>query len=525
MTSETLSLFFRITAREDRGCLFTDPSSSVQNFVTYTQMYKKAEDIAEQLLSVLQRRRFVAAIWMEPSPLCLQAFMAVVLAGGIRVPIHPNLKDEEVGDILRKVEVDAIMLSPLRLSRFRSFTSNGMSLRSLLPFHCLFNGETGQILEGVPNMEPSPSERGRRYTPPEETAVIIMSSGSTGKPKGVMLSNRNLLSNVDSIQDYLKLTEDDHVLISKSFGYSSTITGEWLTALKAGAHLQMTPGFFHPFQTVRFIRDYQTTCMCTVPSALVPLAKSVKWQPGDLSSLKKLVIVGGAMAPEMLLKLKTLLPWTQIMVGYGLTEASPRVTFLPDHRLTGKADSVGIPVSQVEVKIYREGEPAGNGEVGEIIVCGPNVMLGYYDDKERTASALAGYGLRTLDMGYMDEEGYLYISGRLDNALNVAGHTLYPETIEKVILASPLVQEAAVIGMSDEVWGQRPVAFVVPTDHDESEENLINELFLRCRELLGGVRSPKEIFLVRQLPKTNTGKLDRPGLQSIVKEMNYAGRT
>ncbi len=480
----SLRRFFEMTAREDRGCLFVDPSSQTERRITYAQMYREAEKWAEELRRLPLRRRFLAAVWMEPSPEYLQAVMAIVLADGIPVPVHPSYKRGEAWSIIDKVEAEAVLLS-----------------RSKVWF------------AGV---------KERRYIPPAETAVVFMSSGSTGRPKGVLLSDRNLLSNVGSILDYVRLTEEDRVLLSKSLAYSSTITGEWLAALQAGAHLQMTPGFFHPFQMVRFIREYRTTFACTVPSFLIPLIKSDKWRSGDLISLQKMTVVGGPIAQEMLHRLHARLPWTQIMPCYGLTEAAPRVTYLPSRLFRDKADSAGIPVSGVSVGIYRDGRPVRTGETGEIVVRGPNVMLGYYDDRELTASVLTDYGLRTSDMGRIDQDGCIYVTGRLDHAINVAGHTIYPEKLEKVMFAHPMVREAAAAGKSDPVWGQIPVAFVVPDDPAACERELIDELFRYCREHLSAAHHPKDIFLVRQLPKTKSGKLDRAGLQSMMKEEPYA---
>jgi acyl-coenzyme A synthetase/AMP-(fatty) acid ligase len=209
------------------------------------------------------------------------------------------------------------------------------------------------------------------------------------------------------------------------------------------------------------------------------------------------------------------------MPCYGLTEASPRVTYLPSHRLTTKPDSIGIPISGVHVGIYRDGQQVSIGEYGEIIVNGPNVMLGYYNDVQRTADFLKEYGLRTSDMGYMDEEGYIYVTGRLDHALNVAGHTLYPEMLEKILIYHPQVREAAVVGMTDEIYGQRPMAFVVWDGLIKDEQKSMDELHHYCRDHLSAIHYLKEICFVQQLPMTINGKLDRSALHSMVKERKY----
>jgi long-chain acyl-CoA synthetase len=517
MIANSLSDFFERTARVDRGCLFIQSSQHEERWIAYADMYRIAASIAGSIRQLQLRRRFIAVIWMDQSPESLIALMSVVLAEGIPVPIHPTSKCEEALVAVEKVEADLMMLSAAQAIQIGNLLSTGISAGSLLKDVRFMNGETGELLRWMLPLEELGGGKHRRYTPHKETAVIFMSSGSTGSPKGIMLSEGNLLSNVHAIQSYSNLTETDRVLVTKSYGYSSTITGEWFLSLLTGAHLYMTAGFFHPLQTVRLIRDYEITFMCTVPSALLPLAKSGKWQNEDLHSLKKLIIVGGQMPADMLVQLQTRLPWVRMMPCYGLTEASPRVTYLPPEQLMNKPNSVGIPIVGVQVSVYQDGYQLDKGTIGEIVIRGPNVMLGYYDDVQRTASAITPYGLRTADMGFMDEEGYIFITGRLDNALNIAGHTIYPETMENVIYSHPAVQEVAVAGMPDDIWGQLPVAFVVPKDPVANEQKIREELFHFCQEHLSGVQRPKEIVLIPQLPKRANGKLDRSHLQSYVK--------
>lgn len=328
MIAGTMAEFFATTAREDRGILFIDPVSQRERLWTYADMYGDAERMSSRLQGIGFRKRFLAVIWMEQTPACFRAFMSVLLAGGIPIPLHSANKPEETVAVIRQLEAEAVLLSTENAAKMRSLSSDAPIDRSPLPHVCYLDGDTGEAIEGT-------GERGldgqprRDYVPPEETAVIFMSSGSTGMPKGIMLSERNLLSNVSSIQSYLKLTEEDRVLLTKSFGYCSTITGEWLLALHAGAHIVMSQGYFHPLYAVSFIREHRATFMCAVPSMLLPLLKSSKWEHTDLRSLRQMIVVGGQMPPEMLLKLQQRLPWTTISPCYGLTEASPRVAYLP----------------------------------------------------------------------------------------------------------------------------------------------------------------------------------------------------
>ncbi|MWC29851.1 class I adenylate-forming enzyme family protein [Paenibacillus sp. MMS18-CY102] len=523
MRQESLIEFFQRTARPDQGFYFENEDTGVTDWIPYAQMVESAQQLAAKLLDYKPRHRFIAAIWMEQTPSCFIAFMAIVFAGGIPIPIHSYYKKHEVEPILARMKPEFLLVSASRASEFlQEAVDEHMGEKVGASSTLLIDGETGDLFGNVQSLSASRIEKGQNYRPPEDTAVLFLSSGSTGIPKGIQLSGRNLLSNVHAIQGYLKLTSDDKVLIAKSFGYSSTITGEWLLALEAGASINLTPGIFHPLQLVRLIRDYGTTFLCTVPSVLVPLLKSTRWKPETLSSLRQLIVVGGPVSPEHLQRLQELLPWTAIMPCYGLTEASPRVTYLPAHRLADKPQSVGIAVDGVTINIYANGIPVKSGIVGEVVVNGPNVMLGYWDDPAASAAVLTANGLSTSDMGYLDEEGFLFISGRKDNALNVGGHTFFAEAVEKQLSEHPLVQDVAVAGIDDSVWGQRLLAVIVMDGSTMDEAEGRSKLFAYCQERLPAVQRPKEIYIAEQLPKTTTGKLDRKALQTIVKEWEYA---
>ncbi|MGO4548860.1 class I adenylate-forming enzyme family protein [Paenibacillus sp. 2TAB23] len=504
------------TARADRG-MFYDMDGE-RRYMSYDELFREALLMAELLRSLKLRPRFIAPIWMTSSPACFRAIMAVALADGIPVPLHAASAIAEIPAILDGLEAELFLYSPSLLSASRlpegwgSLAGHGA---------LLMDGEAGEVwnpamldrARGLP-------ERTRRYAPPHDTAFIFMSSGSTGTPKGIMLSLRNMWSNVRSIRQSLELGGSDTVLITKSLGYCSTVTGEWLLALHAGMNIALAPGLTHPLQLIAAIREHRPTFLCTVPAVMLPLAKSVKWQAEDCQSLRKLIVVGAAMPPDVLLLMHSRLPAADIMPCYGLTEASPRVTYLPSRWLAAKPGSAGMAVPGVELAIYRDGRPCPPGETGEVVVRGDNVMLGYYNDEMRTAEALTPFGLRTKDEGWLDEEGCLYLTGRSDYAFNVAGHLFHPETLENVLLSHAAVAEAAAAGMPDAATGSRPVAFVVLEEGGSAYDyaKAVTELLDYCRERLTAAGRPRDIVIVPALPRTKTGKLDRRAIQAKVEE-------
>lgn len=505
---KTWGPWFKETARSDRGVWYLEGGKLVR--MDYSDMYAGALALS----AILQEeqtssRTFLAVIWMVQSPCYLQAFMAVLMAGGIAVPVHPRSTKDEVRELCQYLEAELAIVSGEHIS---AFTGIG-SLDESIPYPAaVMDGECGIMHRLRPHSQRSMPMRS--YWPPLETTVIFMSSGSTGKPKGIMLSANNILSNVRSIQDYIRLTPQDKVLLTKSFGYSSTITGEWLLALENGSDLYLFDGVLHPLELIRLVKAHRITFLCTVPSGVVPWVKSSLWKREDLASLERMIIVGGAMPADMLLELKERIPWVDIMPSYGLTEASPRVSYLPAHELRSRPASAGMPVSGVEITVRRpDGEEASPGETGEIMVSGPNVMLGYYNMPERTSDTLTSHGLRTRDLGYKDQEGFLYVSGRGDTALNVGGHTLYPEQMEAVLSAHPAVGRAGVTTYTA-VEGERLIAFIEQASGGAvGLEELVEELYTYVRRTMSHMYRPKEIRIVPGLPLTNSGKLDRAALR------------
>lgn len=498
--------FFQSSRKADKGIQFEE--KGLLRRLSYHQLADRASWHASRWKNFTPGRRCIALVWMESGPDYLCAIMALAELGYISTPLHANTKPEAVGDMAKWLEAEIIIVS--------SLTQIRLSETPLADTVIVIDGHTGQRIPLSITDYPV-DLAARQYEPPAETAMIMMSSGSTGKPKGIMLSAENLLSNVRAIQQYVQLNGQDCVFLCKSPGYASTITGEWLLALHAGANIRMHPGIYHPLQLPALVNKANATFACVVPSMLVPLLKRDKWSASDWGKLRKLIVIGGAMAPEMLLQLHQKLPQVEILPSYGLTEASPRVSYLPFEQLTARPQSVGIPVCGVDVSIRHDGREVPAGAIGEVVVTGPGVMIGYYRDPERTSRVLKPYGLLTSDLGYVDRMGYLYITGRADNAVNIGGHTVYPEYIEKVLLTHPAVEEAAVCSVKDSVWGERLIAFVVS---DKGQE-LLEELQEYCTARLLPMQRPKRIVITTALPATASGKLDRTKLAQAAKEEGY----
>lgn len=222
------------------------------------------------------------------------------------------------------------------------------------------------------------------------------------------------------------------------------------------------------------------------------------------------------MPPSLTARLQRALPHVDIIVMYGQTEATARLTWLPAQRLSEKMGSVGIPIPGVRIEVRNEaGAPADVGEVGEVWAQGPNVMLGYWRDPQASAAVLRDGWLRTGDMGHLDHDGYLYLVGRRSDMIKVGAHRIHPQDIEEAIAELDGVQEVAVVGVEDELLGQSIKAFVVPAAGAELDAMRVQR---HCRERLAAYKVPKQVEIVASLPKTASGKVRRAELTTEVRQ-------
>jgi long-chain acyl-CoA synthetase len=353
-----------------------------------------------------------------------------------------------------------------------------------------------------------------------DVALIVYTSGTTGRPQGVMLSHRNLLSNILAVNSLMGLTSDDSILVVVPLHF---IHGrmQLLTHTLIGGTMAFSAGFQFPQQIVQDLVRYGVTGFSGVPYHFSRLLESTSLAATPLPHLRYVVVIGGALRPRALRKLSDALPGVAIHIGYGQTEASPRITNLSPSAVLSKTGSCGLPVPGVRVEVLGDdGSTLEPGVVGEIVVSGPNVMRGYVSGDEITSGTIDGVGrLHTGDLGKVDSHGYLYVAGRKSELIKSAGERVFPREIEIVLDAHPAVRESAVLGIPDDILGERIVACVVlHPGADVKAENLRTH----CLKSLSLVRVPREIRFSDALPKTSTGKTDRGGLAAHFHEIGVA---
>jgi long-chain acyl-CoA synthetase len=333
----------------------------------------------------------------------------------------------------------------------------------------------------------------------EETAAILYTSATTGRPKGVMLSHANVVSNAHATVHHLRMTADDRGLCAlpmfHCFGQNFI-----LNALVAAGGQLVLHERFAPDPFVEAIARHRITLFYAVPTMYILFLASGRTY--DFSSVR-LFFSAAATLPTDVERRWHDVYGAWIHQGYGLTECSPFASY--NHDIAFRPGSVGTPIDNVEMKIVDEaGGEVADGELGEIVIKGPNVMKGYFGNPAATAEAIRQGWLHSGDIGYRDADGYYFIVDRVKDMINVSGFKVFPREVEEVLFRHPAVKEAAVIGVPDPVRGEAVKAFVVLTRGGEVSAETLQAL---CRGAVAGYKVPERVEFLDALPKNPTGKI------------------
>jgi fatty-acyl-CoA synthase len=342
---------------------------------------------------------------------------------------------------------------------------------------------------------------------PEEPHVIMYTSGTTGQPKGAVLSHRKTFFNCLNADIFFKLHVDDIMLIVLPLFHSGGLFIQASPVLYKGATMVIHPKF-DPLRTYEDIREYQVTKFLGVPTIYKSLIRSGSTHKATSSSLKVCAIGGEKLTPDLMAEFKKAgFSLRQIM---GQTETSILLWASEEDTLR-KPASVGRPVFHAEVKLVdRLGHPCKPGQVGEIIVRGSIMMTEYWQDPVKTENTIRGGWLHTGDLARMDEEGYFYLVDRAKDMFISGGENVYPAEIERVLRGHPAIEDIAVVGGSDETWGEVGYAFVIPKPGMEpAPEDIIGY----CDGRLARYKWPRHVFFARDFPRTALGKVRKTELK------------
>ncbi|MCW2957744.1 MAG: AMP-dependent synthetase [Solirubrobacterales bacterium] len=343
----------------------------------------------------------------------------------------------------------------------------------------------------------------------DDLALLIYTSGTTGKPKGVMLDHANLLSMCEGAREWLKITDVDHSLLILPLFHANGIVAGTLTPLLAGGRVTIASRF-SPKTFFGLVAKARPTYFSAVPAIYAMLSALDEAAEADTSSLR-FVICGAAPMPAELIQRVEERFGVVLVEGYGLSEGTVASTINPLDGRPRKPGTVGLPLPGQEVAIVDEdGNHLPQGERGEVILRGPNIMRGYLNKPEETAKTIKDGWLHTGDVGLLDEDGYLVLVDRIKDMIIRGGENIYPKEIESVLYSHDGVLEAAVIGRPDDVLGEVVVAYVALRPDASVTVDELHEL---CRGQLAKYKLPVLIELMDALPKNPVGKIDKPTLR------------
>jgi long-chain acyl-CoA synthetase len=352
----------------------------------------------------------------------------------------------------------------------------------------------------------------------EDLAGLFYTGGTTGAAKGVMLTHRNLVSNAQHMQMCWPFSSDTCWLVTAPLFHLAGSIAVLSTVWNAGRHVILSA--FDPGAVLDLIESERVTATLVVPSMLVAMNEEQLARPRDVSSLALISFGGAPSATETLRRAHEAFPGARLLHIYGATETAPIATTLlgvEDLLDAPQARSCGQPAVGVEVEVRLDsGARATVGEVGEVVVRGPNVMGAYWNKPEQTAAALVDGWYHTADLGYMDEHAFVYLVDRAKDMIVTGGENVYSTEVEDVLYRHPAVLEAAVFGIPDERWGEAVHAVVVPRGEVTAEA-----LIEHCRGAIAGYKLPKSIELrAEPLPKSGAGKV----LKRELRAPHWAGR-
>jgi long-chain acyl-CoA synthetase len=449
---------------------------------TYDQLADEVDRLAPRISSEIPGR--VVGILLLNSQRFLVTMLAIWRAGKVAVPLNYLLPPEDLAFILKDSGMGGLVSS----------TFFEEALGKIRP---LF-GDKGTILM-ADDQSFIPASGGAEALEPRDPALYLYTSGTTGRPKGVVLSHRNLISNVRSCETAGDFSSGDTFLCLLPFFHTYAITGTFLLPILNGSTMVLVDRF-QPAKVLKLVADHRVTCFLAIPSMYRVLATTEG--EFDVSSLR-FPISGGEPLPAAVAESFETRFGVSVFEGYGQTEASPVVSLnVPGARRPG---TVGRPLPGVEVCVWNDaGEPVPPGVVGELMVRGDNVMHGYHNLADETAQTISGGWLHTGDLGTMDEDGFIRITGRKTDLIISAGENIFPREIEEALIEHPSVREVVVVGVPDEVRGEVPRAFVVPAEGRTLDEKDLRRF---CKARIAGYKVPKTFAIVDDLPRNASGKV------------------
>ncbi|MFZ0666069.1 MAG: long-chain fatty acid--CoA ligase [Acidimicrobiales bacterium] len=468
--------------------------------ITYGEMAERASRLAGGLHRQGVGRGDVVGLLSYNCPEFLETVFAANCLGAVAMPINWRLAAPEVRYILEHSEARALVCDELLVELGNDATRD---ISKPLFRACISRSaadgwmQLDELRRTGPSFPCAP-------TGPDDIHRLMYTSGTTGRPKGVMLTHANVAwKNFAHIVEF-GFTNAELGLACGPLYHVGALDLTTTSLIAAGA-TTIIHRMFDAAAVADEIERSRVTTVWLAPAMVNALLALPEIDQHDLSSVRVIVNGGEKMPLPLIERLQRTFPKAWFADAYGLTETVSGDTFLDRESIVTKRGSVGRPCLYVEVDIWDEqGEPLRDGERGEIVLRGPKVFKGYWKDPDATSAAFSGGWFHTGDIGVRDEDGYLFIVDRLKDMIVSGGENIAGSEVERVLYEHESVLEAAVVGRSDERWGEVPVAFVVLRNGATATQD---ELVEHCRRRLARFKVPKEITFLDALPRNPSGKI------------------
>ncbi|MDP9326521.1 MAG: long-chain fatty acid--CoA ligase [Candidatus Dormibacteraeota bacterium] len=472
--------------------------------MTYAELDAASNQVANALVDAGLKQGDRVGMMLPNVPQFPVVYFGILKAGMIAVPMNVLLKAPEVEYYLSDSESSAFVYFDMFAAEAVKGADAVKSVKHMIQVPLVPGTEApkgatdlGEFTKG------KPATFEMVATDADDICLLIYTSGTTGHPKGAALTNFNLFMCCHNGTHIFEFHQDSDVIMATlpmfhSFGLSNVVNG----CIHGGITMTLLPRF-DADKALEIIQRDKVTLFLGVPTMYFAMLNHPERSTYDTSTLR-LCVSGGASIPGEVLKAWEDATGTKILEGYGLSETSPTASF-NQLEVGTKVGSIGTPVFGVDMKIFDEdGKEVAQGELGEIVIKGHNIMKEYWRKPEATEESIRNGWFHSGDIGYVDEDGFFFIVDRKKEMIIRGGFNVYPREIEEVIYAFPQVAEAAVIGIPDEKFGEEVVAVVAPKPGEEID---VDALKAFVKERVAAYKYPRKIEVVKELPKGPTGKI------------------
>jgi long-chain acyl-CoA synthetase len=466
--------------------------------VTYSELDERINQTASALRQHGIRPGDRVLIQIGNAPEFIYSYFGIIRLGALVVPVNPMFTGSEIEGIASDCEPAAYIFDPLSAVNATAVASSSSSLRWTLST----TDFPTEVFTCDPLDEPATYDE-------DDVCEILYTSGTTGRPKGAMLTHQGLYSNAVAYKDALNSTSEDISLIVAPLYHSAAQTNCMNVMFVVGGTNFLLPRF-HPELVLETLQDERITYFFGPPTMYTIMLNHPAIDQYTFNL--RIAFTGSApMAVDVHRRWKERFGF-EILEGYGLTECSPVVT---NHRPEGvkKLGSIGPAIDGVEVRIFDEHDnEVPIGQIGELVVRGPNVMKGYWRNPQATAEVMRNGWFHTGDIAYQDEDGYFYIVDRKKDMIIRGGMKIYPREVEEVLYQYPKVLEASVVGMPHDVLGEEVKAFVTLRNSDDTLD--VEDVRTFCKQKLAPYKVPTLFEVIEDMPKTLSGKIKKTDLRA-----------